>query len=92
MASIFPGMGQFLLGEPKRGGTILLIGAGSTAVWFAGMSIVASNDADAQTRNRFGHTKYDRINRIGYNLMIAGTVAWITTEYIPSRMQSRRQK
>lgn len=70
VSSLIPGLGQFLLGEPKKGGTILLTGIGSTAVWFAGMSMVASNSTDSSA-----------IYRIGYNLMIAGAVVWITTEY-----------
>ena len=74
-ASIIPGLGQFLLGEPKKGTTLVLLNVASIAASAGGYTAVAMRQRpmDKPQLNK-------TVTNLWGLLSIAGTVGWIATE------------
>ena len=78
--SVFPGMGQTILGEPKKGGLIFLSSVGSLAIQYGGLCLLIPNatiksDEPASTKKR-----KNLLANAGAGLILIGTIGWVVTE------------
>ena len=74
-ASIIPGLGQYLLGEPKKGTTLVLLNVASIAASAGGYTAVAMRQRP-NDQPQLNQT----VTALWGILAIAGNVGWLATE------------
>ena len=81
IASIFPGMGQALLGEPKKGALIFLSSVGSLGVAYGGLVLLMPNATiDPNRETEQSYKKKQVLASTGAGLILAGAIGWAATE------------